>query len=82
MSEEYLNPGEFYFPFSELILHDEFIIHTSFLGENVYSSPEFIKTGKNSYKNLNTQEVFEIPDSEVNKTKVALIPNSSLLALI
>lgn len=82
MSEEYLNPGEFYFPFSELILHDEFIIHTSFLGDNVYSSPEFIKTGKNSYRNLNTQEVFEIPDSEVNKTKVALIPNSSLLALI
>ena len=82
MSEEYSNPGEFYFPFSELILHDEFIIHTSFLGEDAYSSPEFIKTGKNEYKNLNTQEVFEIPDSEVNRTKVALVPTASQLALI
>ena len=54
----YVNPGEFYFPFSELVLHDEFIIHTSCLNDvNMYASPEFIKTGKNTYKNANTQEL-------------------------
>lgn len=79
----YTNPGEFYFPFSELMLHDEFIIHTSCLnGTNMYASPEFIKTGKNAYKNANTQEEHELLDENVHKLRVALAPSSSELAFV
>lgn len=79
----YVNPGEFYFPFSELVLHDEFIIHTSCLNDvNMYASPEFIKTGKNTYKNSNTQEEHEILDENVHKLRVALAPTSAELAFV
>lgn len=80
-TNDFKNPGIFYFPFSELMKHDEFIFHDSNLPE-VVNENQFVKTGRNSYKCLITGEVFEIEESLVHRTKVALIPTAEEMAYL
>lgn len=77
MSNDELNkdPGEFYFPFSELMLHDEFIVHSSCCPEG-FSSSIYLKLGKNNYKNISTCEEVTVSDQETHLLRVALAPTS------
>jgi hypothetical protein len=76
-----MNPGIFYFPFSELLNDDEFILHSSHLNEGE-SSPIFVRINKNSYKNVATLEEFQHSDSESHRLMVALAPSDNEFAFI
>lgn len=79
---EIKNFGEYYFPFSELMKYDEFIIHSSYYNDEFLPSVEYVKVGKYSFQNMITNEIHEVKEDMVHRLKVALRPNSPELAYL
>ena len=69
MAREY---GEYYFPFSELMNGDRFV-----LGKE---SPIYEKTSRNTYRNIENEEVFRFEEDKIHWTKVALAPSCYLFS--
>lgn len=80
--DNHQNIGEYYFPFSELVKNDEFIVHSSFLNDEFLPGVEYMKVGKYTCQNIITHEIHEIKEDMVHRFKVALRPNSPELAYL
>ena len=66
---------EYYFPFSELLTGDNFMLHEQHLNG---ASPVFVKTGSHSYKNVDTEDSHTLNGLEVHRTWVSLAPSCYL----
>lgn len=63
-----------YFPFSELLNGDFFVLHPSLLPEGSDKETVFLKIESNKYKKIDQEDVVELKREETHRTLVSLAP--------